>query len=1606
MGEESSDISLDSVASTTASDVLIRSTSVHVAGPQGKGAAEGSRPLTANGEQGTGNISQLVLSAQSVAGGGQVGAHPVGVSSDRMGHSQVGPSEGSARKVGHGNPGSAGHHDIGEGQVHISAKSLRELPAHFPDFALKKRGPTYVPPALPANRYPAVRFSLTDGAPDTISGSTIQKNATKNDASLPKVLVTKHFQDNTDEERVVKHSHEGKDVQISQFTTGHKETFMAALNKRVQRGPVTKEVRVQLLEDAANKGKKTKGCTESSPGCGAIHSAAIAAATAAAIAAAAPALKAQSDLEAQVNSVSQLLTKLQETDRQLQRITEQQSKIQSQPAERVYHPERVSELERQLSQLTEQRLQHLERLQQQHLEMQSQFMNAAIKAGTSLQDSALSVCTRVPVTEQQPLSLPLTTAPPKNREKVVAEITHQSEKSPLETPAPRRFAPVPISMDVQVPSKALIGRESVGDSTNPASSGQVHFLQQILGQNGTPLSRSGYKTHTPLNLTTTDKRHFNDSFPQNDGVSGAKIYSQSTALSSNSAVQKAGDVLQDLHTLKQKMQDMVKDAKQWKTEVDELKPREQLIIPSNLYKHHSVWRMDVNPPKSMFEDAERILREVQNNKKVLEHNLDAIIRAKNGTAMYSLISTLATNSNGAEKIRIQKTVDSWITDISSEIQEELAKKDYRKKKSDDRIQESALRRNTGSTKDTKINRDRDIKAPARSALRSTKSSAGVSAKIQSKHGAEKLTGQHSRILLKKDGSSKVSQRINESSVMDEEVLNRVYGTPVYQGHRSTLRKEPYLRFKSPPPKSKPQRPKVLETVRGVKLKSAKIQTGSHELTRAITKSPEFSVPKDYGPQYVFSPSRETDTSCVAMEGHLIPMAIPLGRSRFDGAAPLPSSVILGRPHPVTVNVSAPPVSPKPQAMAVKPKVAVVEMRSEKKDPPQLSVQALPCVDIDSIASDSPDTSQRGQSTDPTSRTPSPAKPDIQLPVNVESEEEIMAFPGSSLHAPEFIQDDPVDEVPEPLLELNGWGETNPPQYGGIPFPPPVPAPQTNADILDGIITRKETLENRLINWVEQEIMSRVIGEMHVGRQDLVPDIPVSSSENSEVESSDIVETAGGKGLQLFVDTGVPVDSSLIRQYVNEALGEIIAVMLGEIQNAPAPPPPKKPDVQPVPVDIPLVPTPQCTPPSSPHPPLREPSMVNTPQLSPQTSLEEPELQQELSEDAGQRIPLSHVDTPTITPVASPPRVDTPTPLIPDDDEGPESPAPSPWDNMEQPVEEENPHSITEAVQYKDAAVMTVAEEGPKSLISEPEKPILISPVQRTPSPVSSLTSSSPSTDESSLTVTESSSTDKPISEGEVLYSYGQMVAARALAEGGLLYPNLMESMSSTLRDAHDMELDPPSEGQVIHGPRRGAHHDPVLSLLAKFNQDPVARHEALYHPENSGDISSMGEISEGQRPRLTGAAEQVLVGHSAFMDKPTNAGQTAGHLKKRPSSPGQYMDVPGGHHGDPDVSSGPMSIRDLESQLQPSHYPHAEDLHQIPAKARNVSQGPGQPQKEHQPVPTRLIQVGVKSGDGPHQGEAAQPSKKMTVTLPSTSEADDKIRPTVVDSDSSGSDTF
>ncbi|NXS38789.1 TALD3 protein, partial [Pomatostomus ruficeps] len=158
-------------------------------------------------------------------------------------------------------------------------------------------------------------------------------------------------------------------VFISQYAAGQKEALRAALMQKTQSAPVHKEVKVQLLGNASTERRGSVGRDPRLALREVDSATTIAAATAAAIATTAPLLRVQNDLEAQVNSVSELLQKLQETDRQLQRVSEQQINMRAQHEEPHCH-QQVSELEKQMNAFMVQRIQHLEKLQEQQMNIQ------------------------------------------------------------------------------------------------------------------------------------------------------------------------------------------------------------------------------------------------------------------------------------------------------------------------------------------------------------------------------------------------------------------------------------------------------------------------------------------------------------------------------------------------------------------------------------------------------------------------------------------------------------------------------------------------------------------------------------------------------------------------------------------------------------------------------------------------------------------------------------------------------------------------------------------------------------------------------------------------------------------------------------------------------------------------------------------------------------------------------------------------------------------------------------------------------------------------------------------------------------------------------------
>uniref|UniRef100_A0A452HM95 Uncharacterized protein n=1 Tax=Gopherus agassizii TaxID=38772 RepID=A0A452HM95_9SAUR len=1498
-------------------------------------------------------------------------------------------------------------------KVKISVKKLREVasPYQADDAALFRDKTSYIPPALSANKPLPNRSTVTTSSSVTQAvRSTLAERSSEHLLSVENDLEpTPLSQKDYSKEAAVKgvplqvmedgNKPEDGDIFISQYTTGEKEALRAVLKQRTQNPPVFKEVKVQLLENVSAEKKESTQDTRSAHSN--IDSAAtIAAATAAAIATTAPLLKVQSDLEAKVSSVSALLSKLQETDKQLQRVAEKQTNIKAQQQERSRCHDRVNELEKQMTVFMEQRIQHLEKLQQQQIHVQSHLISSAINTGgfqpVNIPSSNLVAKHSTNPELQQPLTNQVSSChrnlfstnavPTQAYSSQFGNYGVCTQKSPLKTPAPRRYAPVPVSKNLKISQKISKKERPIAEKENVPKSaygGVVdggRLLEQILNSQETPLRQTESSEKSLLNNTKMawhSERECRppalqtDSFPAFEGP--LQDYN-----SINKTVKKAEDVLQDLGQLKREMHGMLQEAKAWKSDMNDfVKPTNPVVAPS-LAECHQVSKpsilQTVKAPKSVLKDAERILRGVQNNKKVLEENLEAIIRAKDGDAMYTFINALTTNRHVLEEIRIRKTVDEWIKAISVEIQAEMAKNDYEQTQYNQKDPKTPWIKRTQNTRDMKTNKEikAKTKKPQGSLTKKYLSAAKPSQKqSENNFGRQSLRSYSvSETLLKKEGRAEGPLKAS-AVVQNEEYLSQVYGKPIYQGHRSTLKKAPYLRFNSPSPKSKPQRPKVIECVRGTKVKSARTQTNS--CTQKVIISPKrqrpLSAPLKES-HYLFSPSREMPDLSGPLEGHLIPMAIPLGQMQINGISPQPAGVVIGKPHPVTVTTSVLPTSPKPQPKLKKPNIAVIEMRSEKKDPPKLTVQVLPNVDIDSISNDSVTINQASTSSEAALL---PVSSLIQGPEQTQYEEEELKFPGTNfVDVTDIIQDqeeeDRIPELSEPILEFNRQTEVVSPKYNGPPFPPTAPASQQPADILDEIIERRETLENRLISWVEQEVMARIISGMYPVQQERVPSVSASDSEESEAVTSDIVEATGGGGFQLFVSAGVPVNSEMISHFVNEALTETIAVMLGDREAQKAVP---AANVLQSTTVLPesVVSTPLATPPHTPLP-EKEPAPVKTPVSSPSvTEIGGDVGEQEQMTEKGFDIPAATtpICTPVFTPVDTPPRVTTPSPPVSEHGSdatrmgSPEPP--NPWGDAELPLDEEKPSPLNEETLHPRAVVMSVAkDEEPEMLIlpsPEPVRPFESLPCEpRVPSPLHT-PSSGPSTHESSLTVTETETADKPISEGEVLFSYGQLVAARALAEGGLSLPNLSESLTSTLHDANEMDYDPPSEGQVMRRPHRGYHRDPMLSLFAKLNQAPVALHEVIYHSEDSDN--SVGELSEGQRPRLTRAAESILMGHSVYTDQV--AGLVTEQRPHRVPSPGECDRVTAELLGDAaDVSHGPMSMAELESQPLLNPAPQtAQTNNRLTSLSEDLPEKQSQKVVQVEPVRSRVIHVRNKS---------------------------------------------
>ncbi|GLD68913.1 protein TALPID3-like isoform X1 [Lates japonicus] len=700
-------------------------------------------------------------------------------------------------------------------------------------------------------------------------------------------------------------------------------------------------------------------------------------------------------------------------------------------------------------------------------------------------------------------------------------------------------------------------------------------------------------------------------------------------------------------------------------------------------------------------------------------------------APHCQLEALAANRDWTEEVRIKKTVDAWISTLSKDFQAETSSED------------AAV---TSQLRAVQSERGRPV-----SALR------GIGSKTTAGRGGRGQRAGHGAVQGAEPGRGS-GVLTDSEQVEGESYLARLYGRAPYEGLRQTLKKSPYLRFSSPAsPLSRKPRPRLVESVRGVKVKSCKTQTS---LAPPLSRSPG-------RPHHHLILSSSHMISGDPADTYSVPMAIPLGHRRMDSS----SRCLAERQQEVTS-------PPTPVSRTSSEAAAVVDRAPERQREEQVDAGEAP--------------------------PPPPSHRVIEVK-SEEDEGEENVFPGADFLSVADVVQEEVSVGGEEAVELDGGPSPPPVLYQGPVFPPQacsaLPA-QSQTSVLDAD-QQKDALENRLVEWVEQQLMSRMISEMYrPPPSDPAQNISSNQSEREDRSvTSDIVEAAGGGGLQLFVDSSVSVDSVLIRQLVNEVLTETVSLMLGQrdaLGTGPGPglEPPKPGAAAHEEKLVPLVPTPEPTPPPSPTLPTGHTTPLTTPPPPEPTSL--------LNEESPQPITAPEpVATPTPSPEPAP-SAGSPPVLH-------QAPPPLPWGDTELPLAEERPE---EHVDTQQLLLMSVAEEEPplSSPLPPPRSP---SPPPRPdpePRPASPSSSSSPSSESSSSSsvTPETEAALKHISEGELLISVNQLAA--------MTEEEVVCSFSSSLQELQDMDYDPPSEGQV-----RG--HDLLLTLLTKMEQGVTQRGE-------------------------------------------------------------------------------------------------------------------------------------------------------------------------------------
>lgn len=939
-----------------------------------------------------------------------------------------------------------------------------------------------------------------------------------------------------------------RDVHISDFKLSEKEKVAKETFARRQGGPIRRVVQPHIVghDSKTSSTSSTRELKSQQPQLGQANDQVLtaAAAASAAVAATQPFLKAQQEMELKMAEV-------------LAKINEMQSGTGKTTTTPETDQNRVHQLEKQLADMTDKRIEYVERLQEQQLAMQAKLISMTRDTSNARPYHPRSYS---PESHFTTASVPhkAFTKTAISRQPNVSDSKHhdlelEDSASPLDTPAPRARAPRPTIYDTS-DIEFRVGRARSPKARSPKP-------RSPKARSPKPKSRSPAKEkidrgilHQILASAESPARDTCD----RQRLTGARV----PDVCESPNVRRAKDLIEDLSHIKEQVKGLVEEKEKWKTStkdacqelMETCKPNTShtshsgpspldsyLHIPeqssASLYKvAPDISFSKINAPVLPgFKEAENILRQVQQNRGYLESNFEAVLRARQEVEVYSMLEAVYNDSTDQEKVRIQKMVDKSIQRLRREVQREVT---------DDMVI-SEMRKKGAAMVPGAVKIPEPEQGPKKGSkfgIRGRLNQPKVEPKVEPK----KTFGKRPAVGGKENIQHKFYRPPpkRKSVFDDEEALTRIYGKASYQKGRTTV-KDPYMHFQNTA-KQKPARPASHAEVKGTEMMSSKTQTSGGGVR-----------------QFYFNPATGAyipiASTAAPIPGQLIPMAVPLGGPRMDSGLTVPTA--MSARGQTTFN---PSLLSQVTADGNVSMVSVGIEDDEKKNRPELGKQVLPAVDIDTDISEMSEILEEEAVHQQRVMSPE-AKPKkhVQIvsprgtPNKTPARSPTKAHYEVIYHEDDTFVDEDADVESAIGLELPGYQPEELPeeQYNGPAFPPKLPSDdrQLTSDLIAEDIRRRDILQNKATEWIEQELMARIIAEVYPLKETEEPQdlshVVSEASEDSMAEEKEksmfVMDTIGHRGMQLFVDVGCPVDNSLVNRLVEEVLQEKIRVMLGQ-----------------------------------------------------------------------------------------------------------------------------------------------------------------------------------------------------------------------------------------------------------------------------------------------------------------------------------------------------------------------------------------------------------------------------------------------------------------------------